>query len=75
MYIATCMCSLLYITQIDLKKLGISGYGNIETQELGRCANNKLELYFNKTVSQCLYTYMHFIPNSVIKPLNQLHTM
>ena len=41
--------------QIDLKKLGINDYGNIENQEgLGKCSNDKLELYFNKTVSQCL---------------------
>lgn len=45
--------------QVDLKKLGITNYGDIGTGMLGDCANDKLELYFNKTVSSCndIYNY------------------
>lgn len=50
------------IFQIDLKKLGINNYGNIESGELGMCANDKLELYFNKTVSQYLAMYIYHDP-------------
>ena len=38
---------------MDLKKFGITNYGDIGTGMLGDCANDKLELYFNKTVSSC----------------------
>ena len=31
---------------MDLKKLGITSYGELESGELGDCANNKLELFF-----------------------------
>ena len=31
---------------MDLKKLGITDYGELESGELGNCANNKLELFF-----------------------------
>jgi len=34
------------IVQVDLKKLGISDYGELESGQLGDCANNKLELFF-----------------------------
>ena len=32
--------------QVDLKKLGIMDYGELESGQLGDCANNKLELFF-----------------------------
>ena len=32
--------------QVDLKKLGIFDYGELESGGLGTCANNKLELVF-----------------------------
>ena len=31
---------------MDLKKLGITDYGELGTGQLGDCANNKLELFF-----------------------------
>ena len=58
-YVCMYVCMYVFsIMQVDLKKLGISSYGNIESQELGQCGNDKLELYFNKTVSQCLYVHI-----------------
>ncbi|XP_065903276.1 uncharacterized protein [Dysidea avara] len=36
------------IIQADLKKLGISNYGDLETGQLGNCANDKLELFVDE---------------------------
>lgn len=32
--------------QVDLKKLGIMDYGELESGQLADCANDKLELFF-----------------------------
>ena len=35
----------MLFSQVDLKKLGITEYGELESGGLGTCANNKLELF------------------------------
>ena len=40
--------------QVDLKKLGITDYGDLESGQLGNCANNKLELLFPDRVGSVL---------------------
>ena len=47
--------------QADLKKLGISNYGDLETGQLGNCANDKLELFVDEFVSYYSYVAMYIL--------------
>ena len=42
----TCVFEYHVYLQVDLKKLGITSYGELESGQLGDCANDKLELFF-----------------------------
>ena len=53
---------LLTMIQVDLKKLGITDYGELESGQLGQCANNKLELFFPGRV-KLTFMYNIILPN------------
>lgn len=38
------------LLQVDLKKIGISNFGELESGGLGTCANDKLELQYEDNV-------------------------
>ena len=44
------------MAQVDLKKLGITDYGELESGQLEECANNKLELFFPDRVLATIYS-------------------
>jgi len=52
--------------QVDLKKLGISSYGELESGQLGDCANDKLELFFPTRVRVNAAIPVHTIIHATI---------
>ena len=53
--------------QVDLRKLGITDYGDLASGMLGDCANNKLELFaedmvcsLSDLIDVCSYLHVHF---------------
>lgn len=49
-FVITCTSTC---AQVDLKKLGIMDYGELESGQLADCANDKLELFFPDKVFKC----------------------
>ena len=49
-FVITCTSTC---AQVDLKKLGIMDYGELESGQLADCANDKLELFFPHKVLKC----------------------
>lgn len=53
-----CSCGsaniIVLVLQVDLKKLGISNFGELGSGMLGDCANDKLELKYQDKVCNCV---------------------
>lgn len=49
------------ILQIDLKKLGVTDYGELHSGQLGNCNNNKSDLYADPMVSQFPHKPVPFV--------------